>query len=160
MTDYGNISGVITSENKETVKDTVAMIAETFPFLINLSMKDRNKPTIGQKREPIARRIIEIGKQNAEHLPNSFDMTEVEKDFILTLDLLEVIRPFVQLVEKMHETRIAVGAEAYLSVRAIRGHLRTANLTNPGLDEVMKEINELFARLEDTKEDDEQPLNV
>lgn len=154
MSPYGNISGEITDEIKQTFKEGIAAIVALFPFLINLSMKERKAPTIGQKREPIARRLIEIGKQQQEHLPGSFNMDEVESDFSLTLSLLEVFRLAVPMMEKLHETRIAVGAETYKAVRQIRDHLRTANLTEPGLDDVVKEINELFKQLENTEEDD------
>lgn len=162
MSPYGNVSGEITDENVQIVTDSITAILALFPFLINLSMEERSAPTIGQKREPIARRLIEIGKQQSQHLPPSFDMVEAEKDFNLTLRLLEVIRLVVPLVERLHETRIAVGAEAYKAVRQIRDHLRTANLNEPGLDEIMNEIDELFEQLENTPEepgDPTQPLN-
>ncbi len=153
MSPYGNISGEITDGNVQTVTDEVAVIEALFPFLVNLTMEERNAPTIGIKREPIARRIIEIGNQNSQHLPGSFDMAEAESDFTLTLRLLQVIRLLVPLMEKLHETRIAVGAEAYKTVRQIRDHLRAANLNEPGLDEAMNEIDELFAQLESTEEE-------
>lgn len=155
MSPYGDISGEITDENVQSVTDSEVTITALFAFLINLTMKERNSPTIGQKREPIARRIIEIGKQQAQHLPGSFDMNAVESDFSLTLRLLEILRLRVPLNEKLHETRIAVGAETYKAVRQIRDHLRTANLTNPGLDDVVKEIDELYEQLKKIEEDDE-----
>lgn len=164
MSPYGDISGEITDENVQAVTDSEITTTELFAFLVNLSMKERNAPTIGQKREPIARRIIEIGKQNSQHLPPSFNMNAVESDFALTLRLLEVIRLRVPLGEKLHETRIGVGAETYKAVRQIRDHLRTANLTEPGLDDIVKEIDELYEQLKNTEEDespgdDTQPSN-
>jgi len=162
MSPYGNISGEITDANVVTVTEGVAAIEALFPFLVNLTMEERSAPTIGIRREPIARRLIEIGNQNSQHLPGSFDMAEAEKDFTLTLRLLEVIRLLVPLTEKLHETRIAVGAEAYKAVRQIRDYLRAANLNEPGLDEVMSEIDDLFAQLEATDEaedDTTQPIN-
>ena len=152
MSNTKTISGEITNEDWEAINESLDAVKKRLDFLVNLTMEERNMPTIGVNREPIARRIIEMGKQNETHLARSLDIDEVQKSFQLMLDLLRLDRKIKQLNEKIHETRIAVGSETYRAVRQIRDNIRTANLTQAGLDTVVEEMDSLFNRMESTDE--------
>ena len=154
---YGNISATISGADQTTFKNNIAANTALLIFLINLTMKERSSLfKMGNNRYAFVKRFIQIAENNIGEFPASFNLNELKKDFKLFDDLKDLIITVVQLLEKMSDTQMAVGNEALTKALQGKEMLEAANRTNPGLDDVVAELQEFFAK---TSQDDTTPPN-
>jgi hypothetical protein len=90
-------------------------IDDTLPFLIVLSKEEKQAlAKMGDASESFVRKACDLALLDDKFLPRSFDALEFKKDIKLYNDLSIVEGRVLQLLEKIKDTKIRAGNEAYL----------------------------------------------
>jgi len=144
---YSNISAVLSQANKQFIKARVSDILSKLPFVVNLTIDERRSLSkLGTRRFAFVQKVLQHTKDNPAVFPSYFNVAEFEKDFNLYVDLLEISAVLKQLLEKVEDTRIAVGSEAFASALQSKELFESANRNEAGLDAIVAEIADFFSR--------------
>jgi hypothetical protein len=87
-----------------------------FPFLIGLTVTERSSmPKIDSVNRDFVADAIGIIGNNPDYFPAYFNATELSKDYVLyeTLGRIRVVAE--QFVEKLRDTQMRAGSEAYVT---------------------------------------------
>lgn len=130
-----------------TVKTALQTISTNLPFLIGLTTEERVAlPTINVSNKAFAEDAINAGVNNASLIPSYVSMANVQNDMTLFTQLDEIILLVKQLLEKLEDTQLLVGSEAYV------GALSTYKLISaaadagvPGADAIYNQLKQRFA---------------
>lgn len=157
---YGNITVTLSPADKAAIKqkvqDILAIILASGTTIINLTQNERKSlPKMGNKRYAFVKRLIQAVKENPSELPSSYNVGDMEQDFSGFDDLNEIRIPVMQLLEKISDTQIGAGTEANKAALKGKELLEAANRDNPGLDDLVKELQEFFDHAE--QEEEEEP---
>lgn len=108
------VSAKLSSADREAVMQAITTIREKLPFLIDLTTEERKAlPKLGDKSRAFVSKALEIGTQNPDFLPRSFDLNEMRQDIELFEALYPILLSLTQLQELVDDTSVAVGSEAY-----------------------------------------------
>jgi negative regulator of sigma E activity len=144
---YGNISANISAADKTAFKTAINNAGLLLNFMVNLTLAERQSlAKMGNNRYAFVKRFIQIAEANPAVLPGSFNLNELKKDVALFEDLRDLTVGVTQLNEKMSDTTLAVGSEAFTKALQGKEYFEAANRDNSGLDDVVAELQEFFAR--------------
>jgi hypothetical protein len=79
----------------------------------------RAMPKMGDKSRAFVTKALDMASKNAEFLPRSFNVTEMQKDVQLFDDLSSLSLSLMQLQDLVDDTCMAVGNEAYTAALTI-----------------------------------------
>jgi hypothetical protein len=100
---------------------------------------------MGDKSLAFVGKALEYAKQNPGLVPTFLDLPESEKDFELVKALNNVLKPLAQLVEKLDDTTLQAGSEAYTAAlifyNAVKG---AAKAGVPGTKSVYDDLQARF----------------
>ncbi len=140
------ISASLTPEDRQAVLAAIATIKEKLPFLLRLSPEEsKSLPRLGDKSRGFVVKALEVGTQNPDFLPRSFDIEEMRKDVELFEALYPIVLAVSQLQELLDDTVAVVGSEAYMAALAVYNY---ANATkgDAGLKAAVDDMARRFAR--------------
>lgn len=151
---YGNITVTLSAADKAAIKqkiqDILAILLASGTTLINLTQEERKSlPKMGNKRYAFVKRLIQAVNENTSHIPSSYNVPALEQDFMGFDDLNEIRIPVMQLLETISDTQLGAGTEANKSALKGKELLEAANRDNPGLDDMVAELQEFFDRAEE-----------
>ena len=140
------ISVTISEEAQANILKAIEMINQNLPVLINLSASDRHMlPKMGDKSVAFVNKNLEYAKQNPAIVPTFLDMVEFEKDCIAANSIKKVLIPLVQLTEKLDDTYVLAGSEAYTAAlifyNAVKG---AAKAGVPGMKTIYDDLQSRF----------------
>jgi len=140
------VSITISNEAITAINAAIATIEQNLPTLINLTAEDRKSlPKMGDKTLAFVNKTLEYGKQNPQVVPSFLDIGEFEKDVQAVINLNKVLIPLQQLVEKLDDTTILAGSEAYSAAlvfyNAVKG---AAKAGVPGMKTVYDDLQARF----------------
>jgi len=141
------IDAAFTSEQRDKAKAALATLAETLPFLIDLSAEDRaSLPKFGEKNRSFVVKALAIAEGHPEILPASFSLDEFRAD----VDLVESLYPLRNAVEslfgKIDDTYFAAGSEAYAAALLVYQYAKLHNLASGALEDSLDDLGRRFAR--------------
>jgi hypothetical protein len=140
------VSGSLSDKDKKEIMDAIKTIKDKLPFLIDLSNEERrNLLKLGDKSRAFVDKAVEVGSQNVNLLPRSFDLEEFQRDVQLFSDLNRIRIAFSQLGELIDDTLIAVGSDAYSAALEVYTYMKVAD-TGAGLDELKAMMSKRFAK--------------
>lgn len=140
------ISASLPQADREAVMQAVATIREKLPFLIDLTTEQRRVMLkMGDKSRAFVSKALEVGTQNSDFLPRSFNLEEMRRDVELFEALSPVLLSLTQLQELVDDTCIAAGSEAYTAALAIYNYAKASGDVT-GLDAVIDEMGRRFTR--------------
>jgi len=121
-------------------------IVQNLPELINLTEEERHAiPKMGDKTVGFVSKNLEYSKHNARVVPDFLDLTEFEKDVNAVASLRKVLIPLKQLVEKLDDTTMQAGSEAYTAslifYNAVKG---AAKAGVPGMKTIYDDLQSRF----------------
>jgi hypothetical protein len=144
--DTNRVSATVTTEQKTAQAQAVATLAEAQPYLISLTKEERIKMLkFSSGSADFVTRLLPIAEAHQQYLPPAFDLAEWRKD----VELLQAIRGLMDqlspLLEKMDDTLMVAGSEAYAGALTAYGYLKQANLGSE-LEGLMDDLGKRFAR--------------
>jgi hypothetical protein len=140
------ISITISEEALANITKAITDIGKNLPVLINLSAEVRQAiPKMGDKSVAFVNKNLEYAKQNPKVVPSFLDLIEFEKDALAVDNLKRVLIPLQQLVEKLEDTILLAGSEAYTAALifyyAVKG---AAKAGEPGMKTVYEDLQSRF----------------
>lgn len=140
------ISAVITPADKAALLQAADTFSQKMPYLVSLTKEERmSMLKLSPKSTAFVTRLLPVVKANAQYIPPVFDLTEWEKDVALYQALLELLDTLSPLLEKLDDTLMVVGSEAYAGALTTYQYLKNANKGGE-LEDVMDDLGKRFAR--------------
>lgn len=140
------ISAKFSPADRDAVMEAIATIREKLPFLVDLTTEDRRTILkMGDKSRAFVSKALEIGTQNPNFLPRSFDLEEMRRDLALYDTLYPVLLSLTQLQELVDDTCMTAGSEAYTAALAVYNYAKASGDV-AGLDAVIDEMGRRFTR--------------
>lgn len=130
-----------------TVKKFFNSIFDLMPFLIGLTTDERiTLPKISEANKVFVGDSINALVNNAPMLPAYLNVADIKSDLTLYDQLDELEGLALQLVEKIQDTRMLCGSEAYASsLAAYRLFEAAASAGLPGADSIYGALKQRFA---------------
>jgi hypothetical protein len=146
---YQNISASLSAADKQTILEAVQNIKSKLPFLVNLNEASRkNLRKMGNVRYSYVSDVYNAVAGNPGTIPVGFSVNEYGKDVVLHKDLVDILTALNTVVEGLHDTEIALGAELMQQSDECYGYLKVVakKSSNQNLNSVVKDIAEHLKR--------------
>ena len=140
------ISIAINEEAIAKITEAVATIEQQLPNLINLTVEDRKSlPKMGDKTLAFVNKALEYSKQNSKVVPSFLDVAEFEKDVQAVININKVLIPLQQLVEKLDDSTLLAGSEAYIAALTFYNAVKSAAKAGvPGMKTMNDDLQARF----------------
>ena len=141
------LNSTATAEQITAVKTALQTINTNLPFLIGLTSDERVAlPAIDVNNKAFAEDAINAGVNNAPLIPSYVSVESMQKDMILFNQLEEITALVNQLLEKLEDTKLLAGSEAYVSALALYKLFGAASDAGvPGSDVIVSQLKTRFA---------------
>ncbi len=142
------ISTTLTTEQREAVMQAFQTIFSNLPFLLGLTVEERvSLPKINVNNKVFTQDALNEMEQNAEMLPSFMQAEPMRNDLTLYNQLDPILSMARQLVEKLEDTQMLAGSEAYISaLSAYRLFGAAAAAGIGGADTVYDSLRSRFAQ--------------
>jgi hypothetical protein len=156
---YQNISAEIKPDDKNEIIGFIQQITNKLPFLINLTEEERKQiPKMGDKSIAFVEKALELAQQNPNLVPPFLNVEELKRDLNLAKDLRDLLNYINSLVEKLSDTYLAAGSEAFVAALSFYNSAKAAAKSNvPGTDFIVDELGKRFVKKTNAKT--EPPAN-
>jgi hypothetical protein len=129
------------------VKTAIQSINTNLPFLVGLTTDERIAlPAINVNNKAFTEDAINAMVNNPTLMPSYLSITNMQNDLTLFTQLDELILIVKQLLERLEDTQLLAGSEAYVTAlaayRAIGG---AADAGVPGADTIYNQLKTRFA---------------
>ncbi|WP_299221843.1 hypothetical protein [uncultured Aquimarina sp.] len=137
------------------VKNRIEEINTLLPFLTGLTKDERRTlPKINRSNKIFVEDALDSMRQNGDILPSFINVEEVDKDYALYNELKVLSLELAELSEKVNDTRILAGSEAYsTSLLAYKMFGVAANSGVAGAEALHTRLRERFANSGSTTDD-------
>jgi hypothetical protein len=124
----------------------LATIEKNLPVLINLSPEDRKAlPKMGDKTLAFVSKALDYAKLNPTLVPPFLSVAEFEKDVVAVTALSNILKPLQQLTEKLDDTTMQAGSEAYSAALIFYASLKGAAKAGvPGMKTILDDLQQRF----------------
>ncbi len=141
------ISVIATQAQLEDVKAGIQAIGNNLPFLVGLKTEERSSlMAIDVNNKAFTEDAINAGLVNQELLPAYVSVKDMQLDLGLFVQLDVVIPMVKQLLEKLMDTQLLAGSEAYMSALMLyRLFKSAAGAGIPGADAIVAQLEPRFA---------------
>jgi hypothetical protein len=110
------ISVVMTATQMQAAKDALQTLLTNMPFLIGLTSTERvTLPKISVANKVFTEDALNVATNNADLLPAYYSTSAFQQDFELYRQLDELTTLARGIVERMDDTQLLAGSEAYVS---------------------------------------------
>ena len=145
---YNNISAEMSDGDVQDVLTALSTIESKMPFLITLTLEERKKLLrYGDKSLAFIENTLSVAQQFPDILPASFPKDEFAKDVALLRQLTKVQFVADLTMEKMHDTKAAVGAEAMQAGLIVYELAKSAQRYNQTMKSVVEQLGQRFEAL-------------
>ncbi len=143
---YSNIDAEITDAQRTAVFAAIATIEENLAFLINLTPAERQAlPKMGNISQSFVSKALEIAANNPQFVPPYVDVPAMQKDYDLAVRLQGIEIQLASLIEKVGDTNLAAGSEAFVTGLTLYNTIKAAAKVNvPGANALASELGERF----------------
>ena len=144
---YQNISASLSDTQRlqiiQHLKDAETIMAG---FLINLTPEERQSlPKMSDKSLSFVQKALAYAQSNPQFVPPYANIPELQKDFGLASQLALVSQAAHIFTEKVGDTGMAVGSEAYVAALTIYNTVGQAAKVNvPGADTIYQDLKQRF----------------
>ena len=141
------INTTATAAQVTAVKTALQTIAANLPFLVGLTTEERIAlPSINVSNKAFTEDAINAGVNNPTLIPSYVSVVNMKNDMLLFTQLDEIIMMTKQLLEKMEDTQLLAGSEAYtsaLTLYKLFGSAADAGVA--GTDAIVTQLKQRFA---------------
>lgn len=152
------ISISLTPEARNHIANAINLLNDNLPInLVHLTNEERRAiPKMGDKTVPFVTKALEYAKQNPSIVPPYLDVALFEIDVEAAILLSNILKQLSQIVEKLDDSFMLSGTEAYeaslLFYHSVRG---AAKADVPGTKNIYEDLRKRFPRRK--KRDEEAP---
>ncbi|EDP95695.1 hypothetical protein U8527_06600 [Kordia algicida OT-1] len=141
------LSITLTEETITEIKTKIEELSTLMPFLIGLTPSERmSLPKISRSNKLFVDDAITSMENTPEVLPSYLNPLEVKKDYVLYQQLSTLSLLVDELAEKINDTRILAGSEAYASsLMAYRMYKAATDSGIPGVETTYQRLQQRFA---------------
>ena len=128
------------------VKTALQTINTNLPFLVGLTIAERvSLPAIDVNNKAFTEDAIYAGVNNTQLIPSYVSIPSIQNDMTLFTQLDEIIILVKQLLEKLEDTQLLAGSEAYTSALALYKLISSAaDAGVPGADAINNQLKQRF----------------
>lgn len=149
MTNLSNnrINATATAAQITAVKTALQTIATNLPFVIGLTVDERIAlPAINVNNKAFTEDAINVAVNNASLIPSYVSVPNMQNDLTLFTQLDEIIVLTKQLLERLEDTQLLAGSEAYVGALAVYKLVGSAaDAGVPGADAIYGQLRLRFA---------------
>ena len=129
------------------VKTALQTINTNLPFLIGLTTDERIAlPAINVNNKAFTEDAINAAANNTALIPSYVNVPNMQNDLSLFIQLDEIILLVKQLLERLEDTQMLAGSEAYTSALAVYRLISSAaDAGVPGADAINAQLKARFA---------------
>jgi hypothetical protein len=140
------ISISINEEALAKIDKAIETITQNLPELINLSSDERHTlPKIGDKSVTFVNKNLDYAKQNPMIVPGYLSLKEFEMDAVAVATIRKVMSPLEQLLEKLDDTNLLAGSEAYTAALIFYNAVKCgAKAGVPGMKKIFEDLQTCF----------------
>lgn len=140
------VSITLAADAVTKINAAIATINSSLPALINLTAEERQSlPKMGDKTLAFVTKALEYAKQNPTLVPSFLNVAEFEKDVNAVTQLNNLLRPLEQITEKLNDTTLEAGSEAYSSALVFYTAVKTAAKAGvPGMKSINDDLQSRF----------------
>jgi hypothetical protein len=140
------LSVTLTPAAITAVKAAITTVNTQLPFLLGLTSAERKAiPKIDVNNKVFVEDVITAVNNNASILPSYINATEIGKDLELFEQLDELVQLVGQLYDKLKDTQMLAGSEAYVSsLVAYKLFDSTADTGLPGAESIYNQLKQRF----------------
>ena len=141
------INIVATTAQITAAKAALQTFSTNLPFLIGLTTDERIAlPAIDVSNKAFTEDSINAGVNNATLIPSYVSVPNMQNDLVLFTQLDELIGLVKQLLEKLEDTQLLAGSEAYVSALTLYKLFGSAaDAGVPGADAIVAQLRQRFA---------------
>jgi hypothetical protein len=134
------------------VKTALQTMETNMPFLLGLTTEQRVAiPKINVVNKAFVEDAMNEFSNNAAMLPSYLDVTKIKTDYTLYTQLDEIIFLVRRVLEKLEDTQMLAGSEAYISSLVVyRLFEAAAGAGVPGADSIYAQLKERFTNTPST----------
>ena len=142
------LSVVMTATQVQAVKDALQTLLTNMPFLIGLTVEERSTlPKISVANKVFTEDALNAVNNHGDLLPGYFSGSGFQQDMALYRQLDELTAIARGLIERMDDTQMLAGSEAYVSaLTAYKLFGAAADAGIPGADTIYDQLKERFAQ--------------
>jgi hypothetical protein len=140
------ISVEIPVDAENRIEGLISDLNNEMPWLANLKNEERHAlPKMGNKSVSFVEKALEFATIHPTVLPGHLDINEFKKDLDLVKKLLNYQFKLNHLMEKIDDTIMLAGSEAYSAALIFYASSKTAARSSmPGLKNVVDELSARF----------------
>ncbi|MES2474890.1 MAG: hypothetical protein V4640_03845 [Verrucomicrobiota bacterium] len=148
---YTNIDAAVSDTQRTAVFSALTTIESNLTFLVNLTAQERKAlPKMGSATQSFVSKAMEIADNNPQFVPPYVNLPAMRKDYDLAVRLQGIEMQLASLHEKVSDTNLAAGSEAYVTGLTIYNSLKAAAKINiPGAKALAAELAERFEQTSD-----------
>ena len=141
------LSIVLTQTQIDAVKAAIATIQTNLPMLLGLTLDERKTiPKVDVNNKIFVEDAITAMDNNPSFLPAYFNVAELKKDLTLYQQLDPLLVEIYKLAEKIDDTQMLAGSEAYVTaLAAYRNFEAAAKAGIQGADTVYELLKARFS---------------
>lgn len=142
---YGNISYDMPEEHFTEILESINLIAERLPFLVNLSPAERQQVLKLTPRDADFVADVRFATNKFPDIfPNVFDRAEYHRDVALFDQLSDVRQHMESLFEKIKFTEMALGGEVMKKANEGYQFVQAASKTIPGIQTLAEKMKHRY----------------
>lgn len=144
---YQNVSRVLSNEEFDGIKQGIGGLnVQVSAIAVNLSVEDRSTmQKMGDKSLGFTGQALKYGIEQKDAAAPYLDVQEFQKDWDLANQTKELLKLLEQVVEKLSDTHIAAGADAYAAARKFYTAAKAAAKAGvPGFDVIVAELKKRY----------------
>ncbi|MEI6767283.1 MAG: hypothetical protein WCM76_16755 [Bacteroidota bacterium] len=140
------ISASLTEEEKLAIAQLLNEVDSKMPFLMSLTPEQRHGAyKLGEKTVSFVDKAIDFARTNPGLVPSWLDFQEYLKDYKLFKDILEIKRLAATLLQKLDDTAMEAGIEAFGASITFYNSVKAAAKNNvPGAKSIYEDLQKRF----------------
>jgi len=141
------INVTLTAAQITAVKNAITTIHTNLPFLLGITPEERMAlPKINVQNKVFTEDALSVAQNNANILPAFINVANLANDYTLYNQLDELRVLINQLNEKIEDTQMLAGSEAYVSALTIFKLAKAgAEAGVPGMDTIAEQLGNRFS---------------
>ncbi|UCH97274.1 MAG: hypothetical protein JSV88_10595 [Candidatus Aminicenantes bacterium] len=148
MMTLNRIHAQLTKEDENMAIQKLKEIESLLPFMVNLSTEERvTLPKMGKKTLDFVDRSLMYAKDHPNMVPPFMSVEAQQKDMELLKQIQRMLGVVEPLWEKLGDTYMLLGAEAYALARVFYNTVKSAAQAGvPGAESIAKDLGERFKK--------------